>query len=203
MISAKNVPGNSRGFSYVEITMVLAMYVIISVALCIIVCTGQRFYESADSAVEVQEQARLALTTMARELKRAHPTLLSLPGNCSGSQCQFQLALGFGVAPCAANVVCVGASDAQGVNHQDWSIRYRLWNGQLLRDILNETGIPQSGMRVLAHNVSQLGFSYANASHIITIQVETQRSIANHSGNIMSVTPHQTPLSTSIKLRNS
>lgn len=191
---------NRQGFTYTEIIFVAFISLFFGGVLMALSMTGQRFYLTSDATVLVQEQARQALINMTQELKQADPAMIA--ANCAGNACKFQVVLGFGVPPCGAGVACIGAKDAARANQSGWRLRYRLDNGQVLREILDDNDLLKAGTRVLANHVNQLLFSYDPTDRIVTVQVETARTASQLPGRTVSVTPTHTPLAARVRLRN-
>ncbi|MBI4598111.1 MAG: hypothetical protein HY737_06925 [Candidatus Omnitrophica bacterium] len=202
------------GFSFLEVLIVLSATVLTVGVLFTLSIVSQRTFVSSEATLQVQQQARQALMSMTKELRRADSVLIAKAAGvapplgcgavacCAGAQCEFQLVLGFDmVPPCAAGVACVGAQDANRVNQANWRLRYRVNGAQLLREILDDGGALM-GTRVLANDVAQLSFSYDAAKRMVTAQVETRQTSSQLPGQVRSVTPTQTPITTRVRLRN-
>ena len=121
------------------------------------------------------------------------------------SQVDFQLALGYNQPlPCPANAECWGAYDQAGARQAGWRVRYRLdgAQAQLLRELVDATGVVQPGTRVLANRISQVSFAYvAGTTRTVTIALQAQRTSAELPGGSVTVGP--TPLVMRLRLRNS
>ena len=190
-------PHRDAGITFVELLVVVASLVIVIGAVDLTWIIGGRMYLSSESYVHVQQQARNAFQNMTRELRQAGGTITT-----GASQCTFQMALGYNLpAPCPASAVCFGAADQGGVAQAGWSIRYRLVGTLLTRDILDQSGAPQLGTRILAHDVTLLSFTYVGApTKMITMQLQVQESSSQLPGGAMKAAPAS--LISMVKLRN-
>lgn len=188
-----------RGLTLVEVLLVLALLGVLAGALFAISLTGRQLYFSSETSVHVQQQARQAFDAMARELRQAQGSTLTV----AGSQCTFQVALGYNLAsPCPVNAVCWGANDQAGAVQSGWSVRYRLNGTQLLREVLNSQVPPVvQSTRVLANDVTQLTFSYVGGgTNTVTIQLQVLQSSTQLPGG--SLGTGATPLTMRLRLRN-
>ncbi len=197
------------GFTLIEILVVLALSTIIGSALYVSFLIGRQSYLSADSYVQVQQEARRAIDVMDRELRAAQGTALVFTNN--PATIRFPIALGYNLAaPCPVDSICWGARDVNGANQQGWWIRYRVDttdpnNAQLIRDILGPApGLALQGTRVLANNIdpnaANTNLAFDNVNGVVTINVQARINSSQLPGGSTSVAPNQ--LTTRVKLRN-
>lgn len=190
-------PGRTaHGTSLVELSFVVVIFTLLLAALFATFLTIQRHYASSEAYVHVQEEARRASNAMSRELRNAGGAIAA-----AGSQLDFQLPLGFDLAPpCLPSAVCWGAFDQAGAAQPNWSIRYRVNGTQLVREIRNAEGVVQA-TRVLANDVGLLSFSYVGApAHTVTAQLQILQISQQLPGGSMGTTP--APLVIQVRLRN-
>lgn len=185
------------GLTLVELVLVSIMVTVISGALFVTSLTGNATMVSHDASLHVQQEARRALDSMTRELRLAGGTV-----NAAGSQLDFQVALGYDLGlPCAEDAVCWGAQDQRAANQPGWQVRYRLNGTQLVREIVDGTGVVQPGTRVLANDVSAVTFAYTGApTHTVTVQLQVRRVSSRLTGGQRQASP--TPLRLQVHLRN-
>jgi len=186
-----------RGMTLFEMLVVLLLFSIITGAVFLAASSSQTSYLSTETAVYVQQQARQALSEMARELRQGGGAIAT-----AINQIDFQMNLGYNqAAPCPPNAVCWGARDQLGASQAGWRVQYRLAGAQLLRELLDAVGNPQAGTRVLANDVTSLQFTYVGGTtRTVTVQLQVQRTSAFLPGGALAVAP--TPLVSRVKLRN-
>lgn len=196
--------GSARatGFTLTEMIIVSALAMILGGALITIFLTGQASYLSADSYIQVHQEARRALDAMVRELREA-----KVPGVtfAAAPALNFQIALGFDLngtyAACPDNEVCWGAVDSTGTLQPDWTIRYSLSGTQLVRQLFNG-GVAQGALRVLANQVDAADTSFAwNADasvRTVTIKIRVRDTNSRLPGGSMATNI----LTSQVRLRN-
>jgi prepilin-type N-terminal cleavage/methylation domain-containing protein len=150
---------NTKGFTLLEIMIVVFLFSVISTAIFSVLASGKNSLSAGESQVGVQQACRNGLDSMIKELRQASvSTITGVPAdgtNYSSITLQIPTAIG-----------------ATGITWSS-SIQYALGglNGaQLLRT--------QSGsQRVLANNVSALSFnrSVANPS-VVNISITAQKN---------------------------
>ncbi len=207
-----------RGFTLIELLVVMAMMGVVMGALLTSFLIGRKSYLSADSYVQVQQEARRAFDVMVKELREAGNVIVTVPGPKTGQQLNFQVALGYDtaatIANCPASAICLGAQDQAGTPRCRetagipclWGVLYRLGgtNGtQLIREVLDSAGAVNQ-TRVLANDVNinslQTFFAYNGAAKTVTINLAITQSSQQLAGGSMSTTP--APLQTRVRLRN-
>ena len=191
----------SSGFTLIEMLLVLAITTAVGAALFASFLIGKQSYLSADSYVQVQQEARRAIDVMDRELRSAQGTAVVTVNN--PASIQFPIALGYDLAaPCPTDSICWGARDQGNVNQMNWTVRYRVNGTQLVRELLNAAGGVQPGARVLANDIDAAvtQFAYDAAANTVAISLGVRINSAQLPGGSMSVAPNQ--LTTRVKLRN-
>ena len=186
-----------HGFTFIELMIVMAVLTIITGVLFTSLLIGRSSYVTSDAYVQVQQEARRALDVMGRELRAAQVVV----DPAGGSTLDFQTALGYNltaVAGCPADDVCWGAADQTATLHWNWTIRYRLNNGRLLREVRNGNTVDST--RVLANDVQQTTFTYDGVNKLIMIGLAVTQISRQIAGGSMPVSPG--PLATRVALRN-
>lgn len=185
------------GLTLVEMLVVMGIFGVLLAVVSMSMVMSHRSYVSSEAYVTVQQEARRALDNMVKELREAGGTIAAV-----GAQLDFQVALGYNLAPpCPLNAVCWGARDQNGTVQFGWSLRYRVNGTQLVREIRDAGGVVQPGTRVLANYVSQLSFVYVGGTtRTLTVQLQVQRTSPQLGGGSMALGLN--PLVVQIKLRN-
>lgn len=179
-----------RGFTFIELLIVMVIFMVISAALFAIFLTGRKTYLSTSAYIQVQQESRRAFDPIVRELREsrisaATPTTLLPNGS---TQLNFQIARGYnlnaGDPLCPVNDVCWGSELAAN----GW-VHYAIIAGpdaaspwQLIRCADASEGGPitafGAGCRVLANNVrhpnagNSAAFAYDAASKMVTVSLE-------------------------------
>lgn len=192
---------NERGFSLAELLVVVAVLGLILAGVLALQQQGQLAYIMGSNRVEAQQNARIAITIMSRELREAC-ALTSLPSATNATNITFTM-----VDPTkAVSVDCSSAVAGDVVN-----VRYALSGTTLYRDVATGA-LPAIGSGApLIGGVTSLGFtgylsnnsasntlaSAGNAcgttnvcSVEITLQTSTEESVASYSlGNVRATLP--------------
>jgi len=150
---------NTKGFTLLEITIVVFLFSIISAAIFSVLATGRNSMSAGESQVGVQQACRNGLDSMIKELRQAGvSTITGVPANGTNySSITFQIPAAIG---------------ATGITWSS-SIQYAIGglNGaQLLKT--------QSGnQKVLANNISALSFNRsATNPNVVNISVTAQKN---------------------------
>lgn len=141
-----------------------------------ILATNRTSWDVGSTKQTVENQGRLGLESMTRELYRtdAGKITISVPGDTI----TFQIPLGYDSG--GSGILLWGAEGTP-----NYYIRYIIVNNQLLRQILDSSLTPlNSSTRVLANDAQSLGFSVAN--NLLTITLTIQRMTS--SNNLLSQT---------------
>ena len=98
---SRNSMSGAGGFSLIEMLIGSAVFIVVLLALYIIIDTSQRTYASGVVRSDVQENVRVVLESMARELRMAGYA----PSNSSNTDCP--------VAPCGVTAVTSSSATFQ------------------------------------------------------------------------------------------
>ena len=212
---AWRVRSGRRAFTLLEMLIVLTIFGVLMAALLVSFLISRSSFFSADSYIQVQQEARRALDTMVRELREAGWNTTTLNtcspqtvGICATTlQLEFQIALGYNLnatyPACPVDAVCWGALDQNGTLQPGWTMRYRenAVTQQLVRQILNG-GVLQPGIQVMANSLdtANTSFFYNATNKVITVNLAVKQTNTQLAGGSMSTTP--TPLVSRVKLRN-
>lgn len=189
------------GFTQIELMVVIVVLMVVGSGLMAAFMTGQTAYLSADVSIQVQEEMRKALDAMVKELREAGGPPVVSEGN---RQLDFKVALGYnqaGIAGCPDDATCWGARDAAGAPHPDWTVRYLVSDGQLVREVY-DAGTPaeRQSRRVLANLIDSGDpiFAWDANDRIVTIGLQVQANNPFLPGGLQS-----TGVTTHVRLRNS
>jgi prepilin-type N-terminal cleavage/methylation domain-containing protein len=207
-----------RAFTLVEMLVVMAMVGVVMGALLTSFLIGRKSYLSADSYVQVQQEARRAFDVMVKELREARvdgpdadgPNGVTTEDFTDVPRVNLQVALGYDLnnnpLGCPVTGICWG----EGTTYNDWVHYLVLGAGnqaQLLRctsagsDTAIATTAACTNMRVLANGIQTFQVSYvAGKTKTITIQLAVQQASGQLAGGSMTTTP--APLVTRVRLRN-
>lgn len=190
---------NQSGFTLLEMLISSAVFVIILFAIYLMLTTNQVTYMRGENRVEIQQNGRVAMRRMAREIRMAgYDPSSAIPAQ--GSQTAIQVA--------NANIVTFIA-DLDGDDVTDW-VRYRLQGNQLIRDSSSWVGgawnppIANPTSSVLADSLSALSFTYFDRTDTGTATLADIRRIT------LGITLQDTasgfqdtfPLTSDVRLRN-
>jgi prepilin-type N-terminal cleavage/methylation domain-containing protein len=146
-----------KGFSLVEIIVVLFIFLLILGAIFGLMSVGRKSWYIGNTQVQVQQEARRAVEKMAKELRQSATSKVDISADdLWHNTVTFQVAQGL---------------DGAGAIQWSDSIQYSLNNGQVIR---NST---DGEAPVLANNALSLGFRRpSTAPNIIQINVETSKN---------------------------
>lgn len=190
---------NQSGFTLLEMLISSAVFVIILFAVYLMLATNQVTYMRGENKVEIQQNGRVAMRRIAREIRMAgYDPSGAIPAQ--GSQTAIQVA--------NANLITFIA-DLDGDDVTDW-VRYRLQGNQLIRDSSSWVGgawnppIATPTSSVLADSLSALSFTYFDRTDTVTATLADIRRIT------LGITLQDTtsgfqdtfPLTSDVRLRN-
>ena len=170
------------GFTLVELMVVIFIFSIIMAATFGVLSMGRQSWHTGSTQVELQQETRRAMDSMVKELRESSPSKINITGG--GTIITFQV-------PINDNPDW-GAEGSLG-----WSIEYSLsiGSGQILRKILDNTGVEQASLkRILANNINTLSFTSVSSSEI-SIGITAQKDAIP--GRTM-----QSTLNSQVTLRN-
>lgn len=225
-------PIRSRGFTLSEIIVVAALFFILGGGVLTAFLTGQTSFFSADSYVQVQQEARRAFDNMVRELREAGPpppgppvVSLTANGPAGSNQLNFQIARGYNLAaPCLPDIICWGSENAAPGGVGEW-IHYAVMTNatlavnnqlQLVRCVSGAQGTvvdsTTPNCRVLANNIVTTSFGLldnaGNATvaspRVVTVSLQARHTNPRLPGGSqgIGIGGGATPLTTRVRLRN-
>jgi prepilin-type N-terminal cleavage/methylation domain-containing protein len=190
-----NIIRNHDGFTLPEMLISTAVFVIVLFAVYLMLMTNQITYARGENKVEIQQNARVAMRRMAREVRMSgYDPGSAIPAQ--GSQTAIQVA--------NANMITFIADlDGDDVSDQ---ITYRLQGNQVIRDSASWVGgaWTPSVSSELADSVSALSFTYFDSTDTATATLADIRRIT------LGITVQDTaagfqdtfPLTVDVRLRN-
>lgn len=198
-----------RGFTFVEVLIVVAIFMGLSAALLASLLVSRASYVSADAYVQVQQEARRAFDSMVKELHQAGRINNNVSILDPGVQrLDFQIVLGYDAAVCGG--VCWGSDDPTLPN--GW-LHYVLdtadpQNARFMRCVSANRLDPMpagfAGCRVLANRVNPAlansSFTYDHGSRTVTVRLQTSITSPQLPGGTVGTAP--APLLTRVRLRN-
>ena len=166
-------PGNQKGFTLVELMMVVGISTIMMYAMFLALRAGDAHLESADVKMAIQDSAREGLYKMIQEIRMTAPNRVTLAGNCASIQ--------FNVLDPASPV----NGGTYTVNWPGHLIQYSRNNsGQIVR-----TNLTLGQTTVMANDVSSITFTTDTTSpftcvvganpNTITVVMAVQRALKN------------------------
>lgn len=142
------------GLTFPEVVVAAAVAGILGLVLMTSLSVGHSVFVFSETSVQLQEQARWVLAQMVTDLRQAGGHLTVTPNACT-----FQAPLGYNLgAPCEPYALCWGAEDPRGVGQPGWFIRYRMRDGQLVRELLDADGSVQPSARVFGAHIREVIF---------------------------------------------
>ena len=155
---------NEKGFSLLEMMMVVALSSVLFYALAATMRQGGEQLDSAGVRMNIQESAREGLYKMIQEIRQSAPTRITISGNTI----QFRV-------PDPANSVTATYAPNWAASR---NISYALGgtnNRQLLR-----TDVATGQTRVAANDVTALTFTGNSAAPtLVTVTMSVQRTLTN------------------------
>ena len=144
-------PGTQRGFTILELLLAIGLFSFVIMGIGSVLGSNQNLFGSGQGKIEAQQNVRIALETMAREVRLAGHDLantIALQSPATAVQTATASSLTF-------------LSDINNDNVLD-KITFRLSGTQLYRDFAswNGSSFPSPASSVLAANVSSLSFAY-------------------------------------------
>jgi type IV pilus assembly protein PilW len=201
--------GTRSGFTLLEVLLFSAISGILLSAMYLVYVMSHTTFVQGTSQVELQQNARVGIDGMAREVRMAGydpsgaiPTLGAAAQNCTTNPPQ-------GSGPFAVQVACANyisfVADVTGDGITD-RVVYKLQGNQLQREIASWNGanFPAAVSSELAESVTALTFTYYDGSNAVTAVPASIRRIA------IGITTQQTagtrqetvPLTIDVRLRN-
>ena len=167
-----------RGFSLLELLIVLAVFSFIVGGIFNNLTQSQKRYQFDQEVAEVQQTARNAVDIMEREIKLAGfpiPSYYDSALNWTSANSE-RVAAGF-ITLGATNLVFEADLLEDGIVDR---VEYRLNSGSLERSARDKTaggGAPAAVYQTLATNITALTFSYLNSSGSATTIPSEVRSV--------------------------
>lgn len=189
--------GGQKGITLLELLIFSAIFVTALGAVYLMYFTSHTTFIRGVNKSDLQQNARVAMEMMARELRMAgYDPSNAIP--LQGSQTAIQ-------AASASDITFI--ADVTGDNVSDW-VRYRLQGNQVIRETSSWVGgawTPNPAAQgELADSVSALSFAYYDGSNTVTATLASVRRIT------IGVTVQNTaarktetfPLTIDLRLRN-
>jgi len=181
----------TRGFSLLEMLIVLAVFTLIVGGIFTSLSQGQIRYQFEQEVAEVQQSARNAMDIMVREIKLAGFPKASYydSGQNWTSANSNRVAAGF-ITINATNLVFEADVEEDSIVDR---VDYNLSNGTLSRSAQDKQaggGAPAAVYQLLASNVTALTFTYLDSNQAVTATASQVRSVMiSLSMNTTSVDP--------------
>ena len=174
--------GNQRGFTLVEILMVVGIASMITYAIFASMFAGDAQAKTADIKMAVQDSARESLYKMIQEIRSSSSNAVN--GN---------IVIG-------ANTISFNipnpASPFAGDFTENWNGSHRIQYG-LNGNQLTRTNLTTRAVTVVGNDIT--GITFAQVAEIVTVTLNAQRQLIN--GRLVPATPLQ--LQAQAELRNS
>lgn len=148
-----------------EIIVVVVIFGILFAALFETLVTNRITWDIASTRQIVENQARVGLDKMARELYATNPDRVNITG-IGNQTITFQVPVNYDIN---GNLIW-GANDTP-----DYFIRYSISGNQLLRQTLDNTGTAIDN-RILADDIGGLQFSLSNVTSLLNVTLTAQRA---------------------------
>lgn len=191
------ITGNQRGFTLLEMLVSSAIFAIVLFAIYMMLVTNQVTYARGENKVEIQQNARVAIRRMAREIRMAgYDPSSAIPAQASQTAIQ--------VANANA-ITFIADLDGDDVSDQ---VTYRLQGNQVIRETASWIGAAWTpnppASSELADGVSALPLTYFDGTDTATATLADIRRIT------IGVTVQETaagfqdtyPLTVDVRLRN-
>jgi len=185
-----------EGFTLVEMAIALA------VATILLVLIGDILFRSTSSADYIVQGSN-ATATMHRaldrirgELHRAAPEVVNVnPGSTVNDSFTLQTAGPF------SGTTRWGAEDNLGTWHEDWSARYSVVQGDLVRESLNGLDVVQGAPEIVARDVDDpisddKGFEVTRNGPVVGLKLRVRKTFSDG-------VQHTEELTTSVLVKNS
>ncbi len=143
------------GFTIVEFLVAAAIFAFVALAISTVYVSNQQVYAKGQSRIDAQQNARVAIEQMERELRMAGKD----PRNTISTQ-----------SPATAIQTATGTSITflADIDHDRTldKVTYRLSGGQLLRDFSswNGSSFPTATTGIIADKITSLTFTYYDAA---------------------------------------
>lgn len=173
--------GNQRGFSLVEILMVIGISSMITYAIFASMFTGDAQAKTADIKMAVQDSARESLYKVMQEIRSSSSNAVN--GN-----------IVTGANTIAFNIPNP-ASPFAGDFTENWNGSHRI-QYSLIGNQLTRTNLTTGAVAVVGNDVTSVTF--AQAAEVVTVTLNAQRQLIN--GRLVPATPLQ--LRARAELRN-
>jgi prepilin-type N-terminal cleavage/methylation domain-containing protein len=139
------------GFTLLELLMALAIASVLMVVVGNILISSTRSVDSMVVDSVSDQEIRQSLNRMLDEMQMTSTSRLAI--NSLGTDHD---SITFQTPSSYAGAVTWGAKDAAGTWHADWTVRYTVVNGQLVRQVLNSGGSTVGASAVLARGIDGL-----------------------------------------------
>lgn len=175
-----------KAFTLLETLVVLGIFTLMFTITFEILSANRRSFDIGLTKQDVENQARLGLESMSRELYKTNSNYVTISPNAA--IITFQVPIDYG----AGGSLIWGAGESGEPATGGYKIRYSLnAQSQLIREVLDTTDTVVS-TRVLANAVNNLTFSLAD--NLLSIGLTAQRTV---SGRTLSQ-----PFSSRVTFRN-
>lgn len=160
-----------RAFTLLETLVVLGIFTLMFTVTFEILSANRRSFDIGLTKQDVENQARLGLESMSRELYKTNSSHVTITVDTgSNSIITFQVPIGYDTG----GSLIWGADEAGEPSTGGWQIRYSLNAGQqLIREVL-DTSNNLVNTRVLANAVNSLTFSLSN--NLLNINLTAQKT---------------------------
>jgi type II secretory pathway pseudopilin PulG len=201
----------NHGFTLTELLMVTGIITLVIGASLVLISTGSLSVNLTNAQIQTQEQARIAMEQISRELRLSRAGLVRISGNLGwtvsdaspNDTINFQIPLGSYADQLTLNAIneiqwgCGQAGQAHLGHFLAYSVN---GNNQLIRSSYTNpdgTGIEET--KIICQNINQITFLRNNTSdEYIEIQIVTQKQISAQAGT----TQLTQTLHSRVRLRN-
>lgn len=149
-------PGMRRGFTLLEMMIVLAIVAVIGAALFMTMSTGRTSWYEADTQIALQEELRKAMRQITEDLVQSSKNQVSIPAD--------------GVVYSSMTLNISQGVFSNGTINWGTPVSYALIGGQINRS-------QGSDSRILANNITQMDFKrQVLSSNIVRINLTARKS---------------------------